>query len=430
MNKFTSITLAILCLVFLYLFFGDKGDHSIKTQKKPQVTTKVVNAKSSTKRQHSSRFMSPLQKVQNEIKRLQLAETIDDLYTPLNDEDNAALILNDIFLNLDKIPDAVKDVLSKDYRELNPEEKKGFLKLIQSPEALSIIEQAQLAATKQGADFKLDYSKGPALTLGHLSSLRKLNQFMVMTSQAQQELGSQTDSFNTTLTALKLANFADDDLTIIGNLVGQSNQKKILNALPSKLNRDQRHELYSILENNYLNTNENNLRSIDGERIIFGSFLDKLQQESNVKDLFGDLNFPADYSSQNEQAFYIQQLIDLREIGTRDYFESTDELSNWNQTIESQQGNYPLSAEILPALDKIHQKSQETLTQTQLRLIQLKIADYQETHGTAPDTLKDLALSKEYLLDKYSGQEIQFSQHNGKIKLSSQGKDKEIAIEF
>ena len=92
-----NLALIIIGLL-LILFYFSISEPEIKLDTEDSIDkiglTNLTSTKNASfKRTHEKKNLSPLQKAQNEVARLGLAQSIEDLYTPLDDEDNAAALL-------------------------------------------------------------------------------------------------------------------------------------------------------------------------------------------------------------------------------------------------------------------------------------------------------------------------------------------------
>ena len=432
-----NLALIIIGLL-LILFYFSISEPEIKLDTEDSIDkiglTNLTSTKNASfKRTHEKKNLSPLQKAQNEVARLGLAQSIEDLYTPLDDEDNAAALLQEIFTLMEDKNGSAYKLADIDFEKLNPEERQKLWRSLQDPGIQKILALTSEAALKEGADFKLKYKDGPAMILPQLGKMRQLTKLLTHATQLKTEFESADESFNTLKASLKMAEFSADGLTIIGNLVEQACHKITLKAIPTNLNQANRQELFNLLQDNYSSSLEKHQKSIDGERVVFGSYFPKIPQMiTNDPGLLGDIELSPNYSIEDEQAFYTESLLLYRELSNQEYYKSKNQIQQWDQELTSKLNEYPINSMILPSLSPAIKKSYATQTQTQMAMIQLKIQDYKEMNGHTPNSLQDLNLPTHLIQDTFTGDPLIYEQVDGKTKISSQGKvrDKEISLEF
>ena len=436
MQKLIAITIGLIIILVIFLKRTPSlPDTNVNRENRSNSTTSEHPqlVKTHTKRLHKRLILSPLEKAQNEVDRLGLAQTIEDLYRPLDDVDNAAALLGEIFKLMKDKNSAAHKLADIDFEKLNPAERAKLWHSLQEPDIQKVLALAFEAAQKEGADFKLKYENGPGMVLPQLGIMRRLTKLLSHTTQLKTEFESADEAFNSLKTSFKIAEFSADGLTLIGSLVEQACHQITLKALPSKLNDNNRQELYKLLHNNYINSREKYQKSIDGERVLLGPTFTKLPQmiADNPK-LLSDIELPPNHSFEDEQAYHTEVLLNLRELSGQDYYEAKDEIELWEQEIEDRSNQYPITSSILPSLSTALIKSHETQTQTQMAMIRLEIQAYQEKYGADPKSLQDLNLPTHLIQDTFTGDSLIYEKIDGKTKFSSQGKvrDKEIALEF
>jgi len=251
-----------------------------------------------------------------ELKRKGRPTTIAEIIPPpVPDEENAAILYSKAFtygedkIGRGKLNDIVGTIMREDAMEgfvsrrkvdtfsgisnLDSKRRKEIQKLINSRNAQYIYKLLEEGSQKLKCRFDLEYEKGPAMTLPHLSSMRNSMKFLCLKALVEAEEGNIKGAFNTLLIGLKMSNHLKDEPIIISQLVRIACDTIIMECVKniSSSKGIPVEEIEMIIgELSHHTDIEPFIRCMDGERVTIGMWGFKRILRAKPRELKEDLN--------------------------------------------------------------------------------------------------------------------------------------------
>ena len=254
----------------------------------------------------------------------------------------------------------------------------------------------------------MDYSQGPALILPHLGSSRALMKILSLKTYVDADNGRTVEAVENLNVALRLNNMANDHVTLIGELVEIASTNILSNNLSElRASGVDLSESYKLLAEDLNTAHDTQLNTIDGERHFFGNWVyDKLINSPNdlksedLKFLFGDgIGEITKAEAKEHYTKYLKAMMEVRELMEEPYYVNSDKLKG---VIKSVQSEY-LMEQLLPAYDSIYKNFHESQSLLEKNLLAIKVSEYERQHGVKPESLKDLDVPDDYLIDNITG---------------------------
>ena len=413
MKKNKAILNSILFLILISLFIIERY-----TAEKPVDESRVINTKTS---------QSPLSKHSRGIEYLR-NHSADQLNSILNEmrasgqpiyEDEIIPQFDPSLHNAVTDFKAIMEILGKAEKgsalyglnnlwkrtsALTKEDMAKITELLEDDSVSELIDLARKTAEKDYIDFGLDYSMGPNLVLPHLTHRRHLMKVLSLKSFVESQNGRNEDAVNILNIALKLNSMPSDDVTMIGELVENASSTILSeNIMALKSSGSDLSGTYKLLEASLEMANQRQLRTIDGERHFFGSWIyERLISSENTEELKSLGIEGLQISPQEAKDHYIDYLrsmMDVRELMEEPYHVNS---SKMKEIIKKSENSIFLS-QMLPAYDKIYKNFHKSQTTLKKNLLALKVEEYKEQHGVEPETLQDLNVPQDYLIDSVTG---------------------------
>ena len=368
---------------------------------------------------------SELASIKNEFIALNLPTSIEDFETEgLPDKENGAYYLKQAISLIEDNPafDKLKKLTEKDFSELSEEEINQLKIALNSSDAEQLFDLLEDAARQDGYDWKLDYSQGYNLILPHLGSSRRLQRIQNLKVELLLQQGNEEAAVQALETALKTGLMASDGGTLIGELVQVANYSIMSKSL-DKTGYDK--SIYEALSRELNKVQERQLKTIAGERILFGDFaFDKFRstephelilQLGEDKSLVENLT-PG--SLDKDHAFFLQYM-----LGVRQQLESPDQntsnkIKGMSKELVENRKEYQLTSRILPSWETIVNKYHAYQTSLKINMVSMKLKEYQEQNGYYPETLEDLGLRQELVSDVLSGSSFNYKKDGESVSLS------------
>lgn len=165
-------------------------------------------------------------------------------------------------------------------RSMTPEEA-AFVLAVLEPVKGDLDTLGRLAK-RPGARFPVDYSKGLAMPLHHVTALLKLGQALQRRAQAEAALGRIDQSVDDILLILRLAHTVDDEPVLISFLVALSLDSLALNVIEKQVptwNAEQTQRVGQALRQSDILKQA--ARAFRGERAFGNQLVDQLKQASH-----------------------------------------------------------------------------------------------------------------------------------------------------
>ena len=339
------------------------------------------------------------------------------------DSDNAALLYDAAVLIL-KGKKSEEGNLFSELSELsvktldpNPEKEaiNKYRKLIQNKqtvEALSLIEQGTL---KPSCRYNLDFFKGPALALPHLSDLRNVSRIICAKARLQALDGQYDAAWQTVITNLRLADGLRNEPLLISQLVrfslfgmtADTIQSLCLGSTPSDIQYSKITELISDVEDitPFLN-------AVDCERLLFGDWvfnvpiveLKKMLEmsEDNDKGFTLIAAFPPLFH--RDYAAYLTVMHTHAKSTTPVYTEKDNQLE---EEIFNKVPKYCILTRLLvPAMSSVKRSYNANIARARITRTGLAALQYKQTNGSFPEKLSDLSLQN--IADPFLGGPLQY----------------------
>ncbi|MCM8538950.1 MAG: hypothetical protein NE328_01625 [Lentisphaeraceae bacterium] len=382
------------------------------------------NKSSSDRYRRNATFNDKVQSLKNDMRALKIPLYFDELYQKKSDKNlNGAEDLNSAFELISKAEEG--SALLKLVTQYDKLSKAQIRELLENGEVIEVLELVQKAASKEFIDFEIDYSQGAGVLLPHVSPLRDVVRLLSMKSETDMEKGDLAGAVNTLNDGIKLNAMSNDSLNVISGLVGIANSSILNKGIDSLIHAgadlNGTSKLLEIELNNSLN---NQLKTLDGERLIFGDWVFNKLIDSQGKfnddeytSLFGEsAGYIKSLSSkevQNEYASYLSHMLEIRVLMEEPYYVNSQKMEMFNKkSLKS-----PISASIVPAYTSVYKKYNESQSSLKKNLLAIKVDEYQRLNGSLPDSLSMLNLPKDYLIDNISGKEFSYESKNGIVKI-------------
>jgi hypothetical protein len=329
---------------------------------------------------------------------------------PVPDSDNAALLYQAAVLRLKAAPAAGStnlfqrlDDLAKNLAGGAPAEadRAEFDRLMADPvcrEALSLVRQG---TGRRGCRYPLDYAKGAAMELPHLSAMRGLSRILCAQARNQAVRGDLSGGWETVLVSLRLASALQPEPTLISYLVRITQYQASLAGmadvarlgLPSEA---QAAAIAPLLADN----DEGRLlaSALDAERILLGEWAFALAPGELRRVLFSDSTAG---NSRAEKAFFT--FLRLTPVWNYDHAAYLSLMQQYTHRAmaldepgeragnEAEIDQFPrycvLTRMLAPALGKVRMRSVTLVAEKRITGAGLALLKYRKDHGSFPVTL-------------------------------------------
>lgn len=305
--------------------------------------------------------------------------------------------------------------------KLSAEDFEKISELLEDGSVNEIIDLAKKAAEKDYLNFNLDYSKGPALLLPHLGYSRNMFKILSLKSLADSREGRKEEAVELLNSALKLNSMPSDDITMINKLV-ENTVTKMLNENIEDLRSSgaDLQETTKLIESQLLNSHQEQLKTIDGERHFLGSWI--FEKMINSPDEFkkevaqfmgGNLKDVSPSEAKEHYAAYLKSMLNIRELMDEPYYVNSGKME---AALKAAQDT-PIISEIMPAYSSVYKKYNENQSLLKKQLLVLKVDQFMKDHGRTP-ALKELNLPKENLIDNIYGTDLYYVLEDGRAQVA------------
>jgi len=326
---------------------------------------------------------------------------VEEIIPPaVKDADNAALSYEAAIKILESMPDAeniLRGYSSQDFEK----EKESLKKLLSEPKiamALSLVEEA---TAKPACRFNLDYSKGPAAELPHLSPLRYLCRLLSIKAALEAESGNGEAAWKTARTALKLSDALHEEPFLVSQLVRNAMLSNCVDAIekageasaPSEAMKD---EILKSLKS--FEDLKPFAKSMDGERLLLGewAFKNGINSDGSSSRSMAWLMelLP---SSSLDKAFYLRTM--------KDYAERLEKCENRKNDYVPPSPFYFFSNMLLPSIGNCEGKLLGQVAKARICAAALKALDFKKSNGRLPERLDEIVQGQDGA-DPFTGKEL------------------------
>ena len=329
---------------------------------------------------------------------------------PIPDSDNAALLYQAAVLRLKAAPAAGStnlfqrlDDLAKNLAGGEPAEadRAEFDRLMADPvcrEALSLVRQG---TDRRGCRYPLDYAKGAAMELPHLSAMRGLSRILCAQARNQAARGDLSGGWETVLVSLRLASALQSEPTLISYLVRISQYQASLAVIADVARRGLPSEAQAAAIAPFLTDNDEGrllASALDAERILLGEWAFALAPGELQQVLFSESTAG---SSRVENVFFMflrltpvwnfdhAAYLSLMQQYTRRAMALDEPVERFGNDSEIDQ--FPrycvLTRLLLPALGKVRMRAVTLVAEKRITVAGLDLLQYRKAHGAFPVTL-------------------------------------------
>ena len=414
-NRLVLSTILIAILVSLVIVERYTADKRVDESKylSPKVTGSPLNNRFGPGGDFRKRYGDKISRIFNEMRASGQAIYVDEIVPEygadkLNGTEDFKAALKLIENAKKGSPIFELKSLWKKRSELSEEDLDKISELLDDGSVTELLDLAYKASEKDYLDFDLDYSQGPSLLLPHLGSSRDLMKILSLKSYADANNGRSEEAVESLNAALRLNNLANDDVTLIGELVEIASTKILSNNLSElRASGVDLSESYKLLAEDLDTAQDTQLNTIEGERHFFGSWFyeklinspDELKSE-DMKALFGDdVEKITPAEAKEHYAKYLKAMMNIRELMEEPYYVNSEKLKG---LLKSSQNEY-LMKQLLPSYDSIYKKFHESQSLLKKNLLAMKVGEYERQHGVKPESLKDLNVPADYLIDNITG---------------------------
>ena len=385
-----------------------------------KITESPLNKRHKPNSPTASRMGEKANSLKNEMRAMGIPVYADELLAVPQGEANGVEDLNRAFELLDTAIDSDLKDLFQNRDKLTDQQ---ISELMKSGIVQEILENARKASEKDYIDFGIDYQEGPSTLLPHLGSIRNLIKLISLASDEELKNGSTELAVDSLNMGIKINSMANDNITLISGLVEVAAAKILERNIDSL--RDSGADLsetYSLLENELNTSLDDQLKSIDGERLFLGEWVFNKLLDSGMKNeefhaMFGESSTYYQNLSKNqiqeEYAEYLGHMFDVRVMMEEPYHINH---KKFDETV-NKTPNSPLAAMILPAFSKIYKKYNDHQVSLKKNLLALKADQFKQENGEYPASLYELNVPEDYLVDNITGEQFFLGVENGKAEI-------------
>jgi hypothetical protein len=288
------------------------------------------------------------------------------------------------------------DWISRGFRVLaTPEELAGLQKTLQDPVVIKAIGEIE-AATLKPCQFDLDYSKGAAMPLPHLQSMRSLEWVFGAKAKMQAAAGDTAGAWDTAISGVRLADALKTEPILISQLVRiavasiamETVQQLAKKSLPTQAQARVLDEVLKGFDNI-----GPMIATTDGERLLFGESLFKFSANTGmgmswptIITLRGNPLFKRDYAA------YLDFMRRYAVLAEQPY--NPEALAALDRSVEQIPDYCILTKTMFPALSRVQMKytwfrAQAAITRNGLAVLACKLAK-----GVYPKSLEEAGLKE------------------------------------
>lgn len=325
-------------------------------------------------------------------------EMAEILPPPLAVADNAAPVYLDVATRLGVKDAAGMSVLDKvgkiNIESPTPEEIASLRKLLAEPVVAQAIGELE-AATLKSCRFDLDYSKGFALLLPHLSPMRRLMYLLVTKAKVQADAGDLAGAWDTELCALRFADALKTEPMLISQLVRAAVTRRVLETLPALAQKSlpsdaQQKSLEAALKS--LADPGVSVRAFDFERVMAEESLFNRPSSLPIEVPWATgyvLDFNPLYD--RDHAAYLKVMGRYAAIAEQPYSrEAAEEM----QQVQAGVPDSCMAAKLLvPALSQVWKKFAEQEARVEVVRAGLAVQRWRQEHGAWPASLAEAGVA-------------------------------------
>ena len=288
------------------------------------------------------------------------------------------------------------DWISRGFRLLaTPEELAGLQKTLQDPVVIKAIGEIE-AATLKPCQFDLDYTKGAAMQLPHLQSMRSLEWVFGAKAKMQAAAGDTAGAWDTAISGVRLADALKTEPILISQLVRiavasiamETVQQLAKKSLPTQAQARVLDEVLKGFDNI-----GPMVATADGERLLFGESLFKFSANTGmgmswptIVTLRGNPLFKRDYAA------YLDFMRRYAALAEQPY--NPEALAALDRSVEQIPDCCILTKTMFPALSRVQMKytwfrAQAAITRNGLAVLACKLAK-----GVYPKSLEEAGLKE------------------------------------
>lgn len=345
-------------------------------------------------------------------------------------------------LNLsDEDEDALGDLLSSMARPQRREAPPlGTIEQIIANNA-AVIALTERASKYSRCRFPLDWEAGHAMTVAHLSELRKCALLLEAKAALQIERGEASEALHTIETGLSMCEAVGDEPTLISQLVRYSIAsilgRPLRVALDEKVSTAACRGLFDYLAE--MEFMQSFVHSLWGERVMGIHMFDAVREDPERgmammlgADAANGDNFYATPGGQSilnvDEAMYLRLMARKIAAAEKSSWDSREELAEIDRQIEDLSFPHIVTAIMLPVYARATEKRDQTIARVGLAQVALALKAYKNEKGEYPESLAQLPEVIEWAdlpEDPFSGQDFIYRREGEGFLVYSIGADLE-----